>query len=306
MTIKQPNTPWQPEINHETKLSDGYKTILIKRLQSLEKVLRKQNKTNTLSPNMGHKIRVGSRRLISAIKLFKQVAPKKLLIKSLVRTKNLMDHFGPMRNWDVFYNACKTFNNESTLENKELFLQGVIWANRNRFEKEAIIFMRAKADKLASRLLKTRSKLFTTDIEPALISFFEWSKLSLMKIVDDFKNSINTIAYSKEELHSFRLKIKFLRYGLEIIGDAIPIEKSHALYATLKKGQAILGAINDLYFHIEQITLIDNSLKNQKGNQLLQNELMKNSFLGHCQQLLETNIGLFRNWQESTTHLIEI
>jgi CHAD domain-containing protein len=300
MTIKQPNTPWQPEINHVTKLSDGYKTILIKRLQSLEKVLRKQNKTNTLSPTMVHKIRVGSRRLISAIKLFKQVAPKKLLIKTLVRTKNLMDHFGPMRNWDVFYNACKTFNNESTLENKELFLQGVIWANRNRFEKEAIIFMRAKADKLASRLLKTRSKLFTTDIEPALIS------LSLMKIVDDFKNSINTIAYSKEELHSFRLKIKFLRYGLEIIGDAIPIEKSHALYATLKKGQAILGAINDLHFHIEQITLIDNSLKNQKGNQLLQNELMKNSFLGHCQQLLETNIGLFRNWQESTTHLIEI
>ena len=306
MTIKQPNTPWQPEINPGTKLSDGYKTILIKRLQSLEKVLHKQNKTNTLPPKMVRKIRVRSRRLISAIKLFKQVASKKLLIKPLVRTKNLMDHFGPMRNWDVFYNACKTFNNESTLENKELFLQGVIWANRNKFEKEAIIFMRAKADKLASRFLKTTSKLFTTDNEPASISFFEWSKLSLMKIVDDFKNNINTIAFSKEELHAFRLKIKFLRYGLEIIGDAIPIEKSLLLYETLKKGQAILGAINDLYFHIEQITIIDNSLKNQKGNQLLQNELMKNSFLKHCQQLLETNIHLFQNWQESTTHLIEI
>jgi CHAD domain-containing protein len=302
MTIKQPNTPWQPEINPRTTLSDGYKTILIKRLQSLEKVLRKQNKTSTLSPNMVHKIRVGSRRLISAIKLFKQVVSKKLLIKPLVRTKNLMDHFGPMRNWDVFYNACKKFNNESTLENKDLFLQGVIWANRNRFEKEAIIFMRAKTDKLVSRLLKTTSKLLTTDNEPALISFFEWSKLSLMKIVDDFKNNINTITYSKEELHSFRLKIKFLRYGLEIIGDAIPTEKSHALYATLKKGQAILGAINDLYFHIEQITIIETSVKNQ----LLEDSLMKNSFLKHCQQLLETNIGLFRNWQESTTRLIEI
>jgi CHAD domain-containing protein len=302
MTIKQPNTPWQPEINHVTKLSDGYKTILIKRLQSLEKVLRKQNKTNTLSPTMVHKIRVGSRRLISAIKLFKQVAPKKLLIKTLVRTKNLMDHFGPMRNWDVFYNACNTYNNESTLENKDLFLQGVIWANRNRFENEAIIFMRAKADKLASRLLKTTSKLFKTDNEPASISFYEWSKLSLMKIVDDLKNNINTIAYSKEELHSFRLKIKFLRYGLEIVGDAIPIEKSHVLYETLKTGQGILGAINDLYFHIEQITIIETSVKNQ----LLEDSLMKNSFLKHCQQLLETNIGLFRNWQESTTHLIEI
>ena len=114
MTIKQPNTPWQPEINPRTTLSDGYKNILIKRLQSLEKVLRKQNKTSTLSPNMVHKIRVGSRRLISAIKLFKQVVSKKLLIKPLVRTKNLMDHFGPMRNWDVFYNACKKFNNETS------------------------------------------------------------------------------------------------------------------------------------------------------------------------------------------------
>ena len=302
MTIKQPNTPWQPEINPGTALKDGYKTILIKRLQSLEKVLHKQNKTNTLSPKLVHKIRVGSRRLISAIKLFKQVASKKLLIKSLVRTKNLMDHFGPMRTWDVFYNACTTFNNESTLENKNLFLQGVIWANRNKFEKEAIIFMRAKADKLASRLLKTTSKLFTTDNEPAAISFYEWSKLSLMKIVDDFKNNINTIAYSKEELHSFRLKIKFLRYGLEIIGDAIPAEKSNHLYETLKKGQAILGKINDLYFHIEQITLIDASLKNQS----LEEGLLKNSFLKYCQKLLETNIGLFRTWQESTTYLIEI
>jgi CHAD domain-containing protein len=302
MTTKQPNTPWQPEINHGTSLSDGYKNILTKRLQSLEKVLRKQNKTNTLSPKLVHKTRVKSRRLISAIKLFKQVVSKKILIKPLVRTKNLMHHFGPMRNWDVFYNACNTYNNESTLENKDLFLQGVIWANRNRFENEAIIFMRAKADKLASRLLKTTSKLFKTDNEPASISFYEWSKLSLMKIVDDLKNNINTIAYSKEELHSFRLKIKFLRYGLEIVGDAIPIDKSHVLYETLKTGQGILGAINDLYFHIEQITIIETSVKNQ----LLEDSLMKNSFLKHCQQLLETNIGLFRNWQESTTHLIEI
>jgi hypothetical protein len=89
---------------------------------------------------------------------------------------------------------------------------------------------------------------------------------------------------------------------LEIIGDAIPTEKSHALYGTLKKGQAILGAINDLYFHIEQITIIETSVKNQ----LLEDGLMKSSFLKHCQQLLETNIGLFRNWQESTTSLIEI
>ena len=302
MTIKQPNTTWQPEINQETSLSDGYKNILIKRLQSLEKVLRKQNKTNTLSPNLVHKTRVKSRRLISAIKLFKQVVSKKILIKPLVRTKNLMNHFGPMRNWDVFYNTCNIYNNESTLENKDLFLQGVIWANRNRFEKKAIIFFRAKADKLASRLLKTISKLFTTDNEAASISFYEWSKLSLMKIVDDFKNSIKTIAYSKEELHAFRLKIKFLRYGLEIIGDAIPIEKSQVLYEALKTGQAILGTINDLYFHIEQITLIQTSVKNQ----LLEDGLMKNSFLKHCQQLLEININLFRNWQATTTHLIEI
>jgi uncharacterized protein YbbC (DUF1343 family) len=89
---------------------------------------------------------------------------------------------------------------------------------------------------------------------------------------------------------------------LEIVGDAIPIEKSHVLYETLKTGQGILGAINDLYFHIEQITIIETSVKNQ----LLEDSLMKNSFLKHCQQLLETNIGLFRNWQESTTHLIEI
>ncbi|MCY2941697.1 MAG: CHAD domain-containing protein [Planctomycetota bacterium] len=302
MTIKQPNTPWQPEINHETSLSDGYRNILIKRLQSLGKVLQKHNKTNTLSPKLVHKIRVGSRRLICAIKLFKQVGSKKLLVKPLVRTKNLMDHFGPMRNWDVFYNACKTYNNQSTSENNNLFLQGAIWANQNRFEKEAIIYMRAKADKLISRLLKTSSKLFTTNNEPVSISFFEWSKLSLMKIVDDFKNSINTIAYSKEELHAFRLKIKFLRYGLEIIGDVIPVETSHSLYDSLKKGQAILGAINDLYFHIEQITFIDASLKNKS----LEEGLLKKSFLKHCQQLLETNIGLFRTWQESTKHLIEI
>ena len=76
MTIKQPNTPWQPEINHETKLSDGYKTILINRLQSLEKVLRKQNKTNTLSPRLVHKIRVGSRRLISACLLYTSPSPR--------------------------------------------------------------------------------------------------------------------------------------------------------------------------------------------------------------------------------------
>ena len=304
MKNNYPDEPWQPKINDETSLYDGYKHILTTQLQSLEKQLHKQNRTTDLSPDLIHNIRVESRKLITATKLFKQITSKKLLIKIQNRTKNLMDNFGPVRNWDVFYTDCNNFNDESTSENKELFLQGVIWANQDRLKKTALKFLRVKAKKLAARYLKTASKIFTSENEPASTSFFEWCRLSLMKILDDFKTNLNGIDYSNKGLHAFRLKIKFLRYGLEIMGDAIPFEKSHPLYEALKKGQKILGFINDLHFQIKQITLIQSSLKNQKEALLHTEESKEVSFLKHCQQMLETNTGLFRSWVETTTNLI--
>jgi CHAD domain-containing protein len=306
MKNKHPDGPWQPKINDETSLYDGYKHILTTQLQSLENQLHKQNRTTDLSPDIIHNIRVESRKLITATKLFKQITSKKLLIKIQNRAKNLMDHFGPVRNWDVFHTDCNNFNNESTVENKELFLQGIIWANQDRLKKNALKFLRVKGKKLAARFLKTTSKIFTSENDPASTSFFEWCRLSLMKILDDFKTNLNTIDYSNKGLHAFRLKIKFLRYGLEIMGDALPIEKSHSLHEALKKGQKVLGLINDLHFQIKQITLIQSSFKNQKEALLPKEESKEASFLKYCQEMLETNMGLFRSWVETTTNLIEI
>lgn len=305
MTNKQPTTPWQPEISPSTSLNNGYKHILATRLQSLAKILDTQNRIENLSPKLVRKIRVASRKLTTAIKLFKQVAPKKLLTKLQIRTKKLMDRFSPMRNWDVFYKACNKYNNESTPENRKPFLQGVLWANRFSFEKDALKFFRVKAAKLVFRLLKTTSKLSTAENEPASTSFFEWSRLSLMKILDDFKTNINTANDTQEELHAFRLKIKHLRYSLEIMGDAIPYKKALPLYDALKKGQKILGIINDLHFHIEQTALFQNSIKSQKLNMTLSENSTDYLFLKHCQQMLQTNMGLFHSWQETITHLIE-
>ena len=305
MKNKQSTNPWQPEINSSTSLNDGCKHILITRLQSLAKVLDAQNKSENLSPKLVHKIRVASRKLTTAIKLFKQVAPRKMLVKVQIRTKKLMDHFGPMRNWDVFYKACNKYNKGSTPENSKPFLQGFLWANRISFEKDALKFFNVKAEKLVFRLLKTSSKLITSENKPASTSFFEWSKLSLMKIVDEFKTNINTVIDSKEGLHAFRLKIKYLRYGLEIMGDAIPFEISLPLYDALRKGQKILGMINDLHFQIEETALIQSSTQNQKDIHLLNDDSENCSFLIHSQQLLETNMKLFFSWQETITHLIE-
>lgn len=300
-----PNNPWQPEIREETPLYDGYKHILTTQLQSLEKELSNQDGVTDLQPNFIHKIRVQSRKLLTAIKLFKQVTSKKLLVKAQIRAKTLMDLSGPMRNLDIFYTACKDFNNQSTLENRDLFLQGVIWNNRNRIKKNTLKLFKIKGKKLAVRVLKTTSKIISSEYEPTSTTFFEWSRLSLMKVLDDFKTTIKIINYSKKGLHAFRLKIKFLRYGLEIMGDAIASEQSHLLYKTLKKGQKILGLINDLYFQIEQTKRLQSALKQQKETVRLTDESLEVSFLKNRQNLLETNTELFRNWVETTSKVID-
>lgn len=305
MTNKQSTNPWQPEIQSSTSLNDGWKHILITRLQSLANVLDTQNRIENLSPKLVHKIRVASRKLTTAIKLFKQVAPRKMLTKVEIRTKKMMDYFGPMRNWDVFYKACNKYNNESKSGNNKPFLQGILWANRISFEKDALKFFKVKSEKIVLRLLKTSSKLSTSENNPASTSFLEWSRLSLMKIVDEFKTNINTVVDSKEGLHAFRLKIKFLRYSLEIMGDAIPFETSLPLYEGLKKGQKILGMINDLHFQIEETTLVQSLLQKQKDIHLLHDDSKNCSFLIHCEHLLEINIKLFISWQETITHLIK-
>jgi CHAD domain-containing protein len=305
MMFNEQDNPWRLQITNETSLNDGFKYILSTRHQLLAKILHKQNKNNDISPKLIHTIRVASRKLVTAIKLFKQVAPKKLLVKSHDQSKDLLNHFGPLRNWDIFYSACNIYNTKSTPEIQDLFLQGVIWTNRNRFEKKSLQFLSLKAEKIESRLLKTATKIYTAENESTSTSFFEWSRISLMKIIDDFKTSISTIDYSKKGLHAFRLKIKFVRYGLEIMGDAIPSEKSIPLYEALKKGQTILGTINDLHFQIEQTLMVLSNLKNQKETFFLTVDTKGDSFLKHCQQILETNMELFKSWMLSTTGLIE-
>lgn len=98
-------------------------------------------------------------------------------------------------------------------------------------------------------------------------------------------------------MHSFRLKVKFLRYGMEIMGDAIQPEKTAKFLKFLKNGQSYLGMINDLHFQIKTTSKIKFALElHKKDFEFFQGE-SEFLFLEDCRQRLESTMSLYKAWK---------
>lgn len=284
-------------INSSTTLEEGIRTVLNLRIEQLAVLLDKKNWIDGVSAKLVHKTRVACRRLIVAARLFKRVSSKRLFNKLQSRAEEVLENLGTLRNWDSYANALENHRGISNPAQKTFFLDGIAWANRQRFEKIAMKFFKAKADKLTSFLLKAKLKIHQFKNNTTSPSFLEWSRLGIMTNYDDINAEMETLEDSEHAMHSFRLKVKFLRYGMEIMGDAIQPEKAAKFLKFLKNGQSYLGMINDLHFQIKTTSKIKFALElHKKDFEFFQGE-SEFLFLEDCRQRLESTMSLYKAWK---------
>jgi len=184
-------------------------------------------------PEFLHQLRVGLRRLRSALRAWRDVLPAKAA-KPLARSlRRFSPRLGAARDWDVLVARM-----EAGAAPLELLAQA-----RRRRAGARRAARRAVASKAFARAM-SEARAIAAAGEPESLREIGCSALARAhrKLFKQKRIPWSDAA----ERHAMRVRVKRLRYSCEFFAPAFPARRSAAYLADLKELQEILGELNDI------------------------------------------------------------
>jgi len=194
-----------------------------------------------------HQVRVGLRRMRSALALFKKFIPEAQRVWLNGEARWLLNELGPARDLDVF--AVELLPAVKT-SNAEHLTRALTTARRLAQHSARTALASPRARRFLARLetwlggygWRTGE---AKDARAVLARSFALRALNkrLVKILARGK-TIDALPIA--ELHELRIAVKKVRYGVEFFQSILPKRRAAKLSATLKDLQDSLGRLNDL------------------------------------------------------------
>ena len=191
-----------------------------------------------------HELRVASRRAVAAIEVFSDLAPgrrARRLIKVLERIRHAA---GKARDTDVLLARWRGDEDASAS------IQRHIARGRRRAQKQLIAidarFLRTGL--LSRRIAKLVDRVASRGRDGGaerIPRFGPWAAGVLSPRVAAFFAASSESSVSVLALHRFRISGKELRYAIEVLAGAFPIELARDLYPVIESSQGKTGEITD-------------------------------------------------------------
>ena len=185
-------------------------------------------------PEYLHQLRVGLRRLRSALRAFRPLLPAKKVKRLRRSLRGLSAELGTARDWDVLLQRLGTARAPAEL---------VARAKKKRAKARSKA-LRAIASKDFARIVESARQL---DAEDDGRSLAEFAAASLgrahRKLV---KEARGTNWHNAGRRHGVRIRVKRLRYACEFFASAFAGKAARDYLAAVKDLQEILGALNDI------------------------------------------------------------
>ncbi len=240
----QPARALTPDMNIDNAMAAVFADA---QAQWLEKV----GLSSTGNPEGVHQLRVGLRRLRSALSLLKDYIPSKQHEAITQSLKWLIDAFAPVRDLDVFMNELLSPLQEhgKAIKHFDLLTQSAIQAR-------SIAQQQAHA-----ALVSTRHRRLVQHVS-TWISTHEWrnGKIPKKKLTASASEVARTLLNQRvrkirkqgrhieklppEDLHDLRISIKKVRYGVSFFKAVLP-KRARKLGKILAQLQETLGKLND-------------------------------------------------------------
>lgn len=204
-----------------------------------------------------HRIRVASRRLRTAIRLFQDCLPAKKINSWNSQVRALTGALGKARDIDVQYELLSGIYKKAP---DPKFKPGIrrillrIRQSRGKAQDEVIPSVeRLKKSKILDQIIKKFNPMLESTKEtPHSIPLFQlscdWINHRLNELLE-YEVYIRRPEY-KDELHAMRIAAKRLRYTMEIFSSLYPDKLEKPLQAA-RKSQQILGEVHDCDVWIE-------------------------------------------------------
>lgn len=233
---------WIGGITSEESVRDAALHSLRSRLEALEHYLPLAAERPDEDVEYVHELRVFTRRSIAALRLYKELLPKKRTKWLLKTLRKIRRAAGTARDLDVLAasHPAKTGKGSHALlvriRKRRVAAQSPIVAIHQKLR---------RSDRLHRRIEGLLDSVATTTSFPAEDAFGPWAASKLRKAVKRFFKASPSDHQDLETLHRFRIRGKELRYVIELLAPAFPAELRQELYPAIKEFQDQLGQIHD-------------------------------------------------------------
>jgi len=240
---------WMEGVAHEAAVKKGASKILASRLERVIEALP-MAATQREDIEHVHRLRVATRRTMTALKLFQKVLPARAL-KGLRKTlKRIQKVAGEARDLDVLALGLT--------KSRHAGKQGmaiVLSKERKEVQRELKELYRdlrkgkslkKQADKLIKQVRKSKQG-------KAKQAFGPWGQKQLREVSRRFFEAAPQDTGDLKQLHRFRIRGKELRYTLELVASCGPASLRTKAYPAMEQVQEKLGAIHDACVAIKQM-----------------------------------------------------
>lgn len=185
-------------------------------------------------PEYLHQLRVGLRRLRSALRSFRPILPRKKAKRVQRGLRELSPTLGAARDWDVLMLRLSAARAPAPLKAQAQ-------KRRAKARKKAL---RAIASRDFARLLADARQLQPKDDRGDLPGL---AAASIARAHRKLMRQAKGIHWrDAKRRHAVRIRVKRLRYACEFFAPAFPGKQARDYLAALKALQEILGALNDI------------------------------------------------------------
>lgn len=255
------------------------------RLDAVRHYLRRSVKKPDKPENV-HQLRVWCRRSETALSLYAELIPRRKL-KWLFRVvKRLRRTAGAIRDCDVLE---ATGHATTKLDAERIKAQRKLVG---LFEK---LDCGRRLKKVTSRLIRELRKRQANSSE----TFRHRANKSLESIATGFFLSDPGSAGNPEKLHRFRIAGKELRYAIELVASAFPVELRTEIYPMLSDLQEKLGRVNDLAVASERLA----SAMKKSGNAAELTDLRRR-LSAASDELFSAQQEFLRSWTPENAQIV--
>ena len=231
---------WVEGLTPKITVADAARVALEHRLQAVLHYLPLAADRSDENLEYVHLLRVWSRRSMAALKLYKKVMPKKKWRCLGRKLKRIRDVAGNARDLDVLLSQIVA---EESRESKTF----EIGVRRRRTKAQRPIRRccdrmnrRSRLETLLKKMLKGISK--NGEMTPL---FENGAQDALRHVVERFHHAFPCDTNDLLAMHRFRTRVKDVRYAIELLAPAFPIELKDSVYPLVEELQESLGTIND-------------------------------------------------------------
>ena len=237
---------WIPGVSPDYRTRDVAGRTLRFRLAAVQHYLPLAAKKPDEDIEYVHELRVATRRTIAALRLYRDMLPRRRADRMETRLKQIRRAAGDARDYDVI--AQRLTDGHSDVETQR-FLEKVRSRRRKAQRSIQAVYRRLKHvdrfDRWVKKLLRDVRPRGKPKAEPKAPRFGEWARTQLRRIVNRFFMVAATDDSDASALHRFRIRAKELRYEMELLAGAFPPDFVDKLYPVVETLQQQLGEIND-------------------------------------------------------------